>query len=221
VIRYGVLLLSMLGLSADTVTLDLAQYFDVQNAPVLVFSGTISSRAGGQYVEVLGRECRSRGERLISGVQTSEGGGWRVENPDSRTSPARQTPVHSGMPFRARWHGQYSRPVTWHLPAGPVVARIGRTRTWVVHMRPATPTGQPAGQVGFHGKLIELQRQAGSRWVRVRTARLARKASFRWGAFNYEARFRVPTRGLTLRAHLPEKSAAPCFLPGASATWRS
>jgi hypothetical protein len=221
VIRYGVLLLSVVGLGADSVTFDLAQYRDVRDAPVLVFSGTISSGAGGEYVEVLGRECRSRGERLISGVLTSGGGGWRVENPDSRTFPPRQAPVYSGMAFRARWHGKYSRPVTWRLPAAPQVARIGRTRTWVVHMTPATPTGQPAGEVGFEGKLLELQRQAGSRWVRVRAARLVRKASFRWGAFNYQASFRIPTRGLTLRAFLPAHSAAPCFLPGASPTWRS
>lgn len=216
-IRYGVLLLSVLGLSADTVTLDLAQYLDVRNAPVLVFSGTISSRAGGEYVEVLGRECRNQGERLISATQTGGGGSWRVENPDSRVFPPRLTPVYSGMTFRARWHGKYSRPVAWRTPAAPRVARIGRTRTWVVHMAPATPTGQ----VGFQGKLVELQRQAGSRWVRIRTARLARKASLRWGAFNYQASFRIPTRGLTLRAHLTAKSAAPCFLPGSSPTWRS
>ena len=131
--RYGVLLLSVVGLGADSVTFDLSQYRDVPNAAVLVFSGTISSRAGGEYV------------------------------------------------------------------------------------LPATPTGQ----VGFQGKLVALQRQAGSGWVRVRAARLVRKASFRWGAFNYQARFQIPTRGLTLRAYLPAKSAAPCFLPGSSPTWRS
>jgi hypothetical protein len=218
VIRYGALLLSLLGLSADSVTLGVAQYFDVRNAPVLVFSGTISSREGGEYVEVLGRECRSRGERLISGTQTSGGGGWRVENPDSRVYPPRLTPVYSGMTFRARWHGKYSRSVTWRLPAGPRVARIGRTRTWVVHMAPATPTGQ----VGFEGKPVVLQRknEAGS-WVRVRTARLVRKASLRWGAFNYEARFAVPTRGLRLRAWLPVRSALPCYRAGGSQPWRS
>jgi hypothetical protein len=217
VIRYGVLVLSVLGLGADSVTLDVAQYRDVRNLPVRVFSGTISSRAGGEYVEVLGRECRTRGERLISGVLSSGGGGWRVENPDSRVFPPRQSPVYSGMTFRARWHGKYSRPVGWRLPAAPTVARVGRTRTWVVHMAPATPTGQ----VGFQGKPIVLQRQTGSGWVPIREARLARKASLRWGAFNYQASFRIPTRGLTLRAFLPAHSAAPCWLAGASPTWRS
>jgi hypothetical protein len=220
VIRYGVLLLSVLGLGADSVTLGLAQYRDDRNLPVLVFSGTISSRAGGEYVEVLGRDCRSSGERLVSGVLTTGGGGWRVESPSSPTFPARQT-VYSGMSFRARWHGRYSKPRLWRIPAAPVVARIGRTRTWVVHMTPATPTGQPAGKIGFQAKRIELQRQAGSRWVPVRAAQLKRRASFRWGAFNYQASFRIPTRGLTLRAFLPARSAGPCFLAGASPTWRS
>ena len=44
--------------------------------------------------------------------------------------------------------------VVWRLPAGPRVARIGRTRTWVVRMAPATPTGQ----VGFQGRVVVLQR---------------------------------------------------------------
>ena len=190
-IRYGVLLLSVLGLSAQSVTFDVAQYRDERNAPVLVFSGTISSRAGGEYVEVLGRECGSKGPRLISGTQTTGGGGWRVENPDSRTYPPRLTPVYSGMTFRARWKGEYSRPAT------------------------------PTGQEGFQGKLVELQRQSGGSWVRVRSARLARRVNLRWGVFNYQASFRIPARGLTLRAHLPAKSAAPCFLPGSSPTWMS
>ena len=217
--RYGVLLLSVVGLGADSVTFDLAQYRDVRNAPVLVFSGTISSRGGGEYVEVLGRECRNRGERLISGVLTSGGGGWQVENPDSRTFPPRQAPVYSGMasPRRPAGAGSTGRPVTWRLPAAPQVARIGRTRTWVVHMLPATPTGQ----VGFQGKLVALQRQAGSRWGAGarRRGSSARRASAGC-AFNYEARFRIPTRGPTLRAYLPAKSTAPCFLPGSSPTWR-
>jgi hypothetical protein len=216
-IRYGVLLLaSVLGLGAGTVSLDVSQYVNANRVRVLVFAGTTSSRAGGEYVEVLGRDCGARSDRLIAGTRTSSGGGWRVENPNSETY-APYTPVYSGTSFRARWDGDYSAPIEWRLPATPRVARISGTRTWVVHVMPATPTGQ----VGFQGKTVELQRLTPGGWVRVRTARLARKASLKWGPFNFQARFTVPTRGLRLRAYLPEQSAAPCYLPGASKTWRS
>ena len=213
-IRYALLLLPVLGLGADTVTLDVGQYLD-KNRPVnqltLVFSGTISSRAAGEYVEVLGRDCGAGADRLVSGTQTS-GGGWKVENPDSTTYPARWNPVYSGTTFRARWSGDYSAPVLWRLPAQPTVVRTPRTRVWVVHMAPATPTGK----VGFQGKTVVLQRLSVGGWVRVRSARLVREQSY-----NYEARFTIPTRGLRLRAYLPAESAAPCFLPGSSPTWRS
>ena len=55
----------------------------------------------------------------------------------------------------------------------------------------------------------------------VRGATLVRKASLRWGAFNHQATFTVPTRRLRLRAFLPEASASPCYVPGGSAPWRS
>ena len=70
--------------------------------------------------------------------------------------------------------------------------------------------------------MVELQRFSGGTWVRVRRARFAYRPLLEYGgAFNYEARFVVPTRGLRLRAFVPAESAAPCFLAGASPEWRS
>ena len=214
-IRYAALLFSVLGVGADTVTLDVGQYLDKTrpvNQLTLVFSGTISSRAAGEYVEVLGRDCGARADRLVSGTQTGGGGGWKVEDPDSTTYPPRWNPVYSGTTFRARWQGEYSAPVLWRLPAQPRVTRIPRSRVWVVHMAPAAPTGG----VGFQGKTVVLQRLSPGGWVRIRSARLVREQPY-----NYEARFKIPTRGLRLRAYLPAQSAAPCYLPGGSASWRS
>jgi hypothetical protein len=217
-IRYGVLLASVLGLvTAETVTLDVGTYRNANRVLVFVFSGTISNRAAGEYVEVVGRYCWASGDRLIAGATTSGGGGWRVENPSSEPPYPPSTPVHSGTTLRARWNGQYSEPVTWRVPARPWVARISGTRTWVVHATPGSPTGQPSLQ----GKRVELQRLTAGGWVRIRSARLVRKASLKWGPFNYQASFTVPTRGLRLRAYLPVQSAAPCYLPGGSESWRS
>jgi len=216
VIRYGVVILAVLGLSADTVTLDISQYFNSNKVRVLVFAGTISSRTAGEDVAVLGRDCGVQGERLIAATRTAAGGSWRVENPSQEQGVWTFTEVFSGTAFRARWNGHYSDSVVWRLPAQPRIWRVGRTRTWEVHVLPAAPSG-----VGLKRKTVELQRLSPSGWVRVRSARLARKADLEWGAFNYEATFTVPTRGLKLRAYLPAASAAPCYLPGASAPWRS
>jgi hypothetical protein len=216
VIRYGVVVAAILGLAADTVTLNVSQFVNANKLRAFAFQGTISSRQGGEYVEVLGRDCGARGERLIAGTQTTGGGSWRVENPLT-DAPYTYVAVYSGTTFRARWNGNYSPPTEWRLPAQPRVARISGTRTWVAHVMPATPWGR----VGFQGKAIELQRLTPGGWVRVRTARLAKKPSLTWGAFNYQASFTVPTRRLRLRAYLPAASAAPCFLPGASTTFRS
>ncbi|MEX2645951.1 MAG: hypothetical protein WD249_06790 [Gaiellaceae bacterium] len=215
-IRYGVVLASVLGLAADSVTLDIGQYVNANRVRVLVFQGTISSRQAAEYVEILGRYCGASGDRLITGTQTRGGGAWRIENPNSEP-PYNWTAVYSGTTFRARWERTYSEPYTWLLPAQPRVAKVSGTRTWVAHVSPATPTGQ----IPLKGKTIELQRRTAGGWVTMQRARLAYKPSLKWGAFNYEARFKIPTRGLTLRVHLPQGSAAPCYLPGSSATFRS
>jgi hypothetical protein len=216
VIRYGVLLVSVLGLAADSVSLNVSQYVNANRVRVLVFQGTISSRQAGQYVEILGRDCGASSERLITGTQTRAGGAWRIENPNA-DPPYNWTAVYSGTTFRARWEQTYSEPYAWLLPARPTVARVSGTRTWVAHASPATPTGR----VPLTGKTIELQRRTPGGWVTMQRARLAYKPSLKWGAFNYQARFTVPTRGLTLRAYLPARSAAPCYLPGASDSFRS
>lgn len=215
-IRYGVMLAAVLGLAADSVTLQVSQYRTVNGVLTHVFQGTISSRQAGEYVEILGRYCGAKDDRLIAGKQTKAGGAWRVTNPLDEF-PWSSTAVYSGTVFRARWERTYSEPYTWLLPARPSVARVSGTRIWVAHASPATPTGQ----VPLKGKTIELQRSTAGGWVTMQRARLAYKPSLKWGAFNYEARFRVPTRGLRLRAYLPRASAAPCYLPGASDTFRS
>lgn len=201
---------------AASVTLSVSVYIGGNQQRVHVFSGTVSNRAAGEYVEVLGRYCGKKADRLIAGTLTQAGGRWRVENPRGLPNPA-YTPVYSGTVFRARWHGEYSRPFDWRVLALPQVAKIAGTRTWIVHVVPATPWGD----VGFEGKPVELQRLTPGGWKLVRSAVLTRKQSGRWGVFNYEARFTVPTRGLRLRAYLPDESASPCFRAGGSRPWWS
>jgi len=215
--RAGLLLASVLGLAADSVTLGVTQYVNVNRMQAVVFAGRVSSGDEGELVDILARDCGARGERLVASARSGPGGGWRAETLSSQGPVWFSSGVYSGTTFRARWKDDYSAPVVWRIQAKPQVARVSGTRKWVVHVQPATPTGA----VGLDGKTIELQRQAGGGWVRVRRAKLVRKASLRWGAFNYQATFTIPTRKLRLRAFLPAASAAPCYLPGPSAPWRS
>jgi len=192
---------------ATAVTLSVSAYVGPDQKRHHVFSGKIPSPAAGQYVEVLGHYCGAKGDRLISATRTKAGGGWKVENPHraatigddhiGRTPHFAYTPVYSGTVFRARWKGSYSAPFDWRVLPLPKVARIAGTRTWVAHVLPATPWGD----VGYEGKPIELQRLTPGGWKLVRTAKLSRKPSARWGVYNYEARFTVPTQGLRLRAY--------------------
>jgi hypothetical protein len=216
VVAYVALIASALGLGADSMTFSVSAYIGPDQQRVHVFSGAIPSPVAGEYVEVLGLYCGAKGDRLIAGTRTKAGGRWRVDNPQVIPRQA-YTPVYSGTTFRARWKGSYSEPVEWRTLALPKVARIAGTRTWVVHVQPATPWGD----VGYESEPVELQRLTLGGWKLVRTARLTRKQSGRWGVFNYEARFNVPTRGLRLRAFLPDESAAPCFKSGGSLPWWS
>lgn len=217
--RFGVaailiLLLASSGLAmtrADTVTLVFGQYRNVNGVLVLVFSGTVSNGAAGEEVEVVGRDCGGQGYRLISGAQTRSGGGWQAQNPSSEP-PYRSTPVDSGMTFRARWKGQLSNPVVWRVPAFVGAVKVAGRR-WKVFVTPSRGT--------LKGKIVELQRQVGRRWVRYRQAPLLHKPSFDLGPFNHEALFAVPKRGLKLRAFLPARSAAPCHLAGVSEPFRT
>lgn len=193
-----------------------SQYVNANRVRTLVLAGAVASSAPGEYVEILGRDCGSRHERLITGTETVAGGRWRIENPNANP-PWNYTAVYSGTTFRARWNDQYSAPHLWRLPAQPRVTKVPGRRAWRVHMTPATPQGR----VSLNGKIVELQRLSRGRWVRVRRARLVYKPSLTFGAFNHQTVFTVPTRGLTLRAFLPAQSAAPCYAPGASQQWRS
>ena len=198
---------------SDRVTLSLSTYRDVSRGLILVFSGAVSSGAAGEDVEVVGRDCGGQGFRLISGAKTRAGGGWQVENPTT-VPPYRWTPVGSGMTFLARWKGQQSAPVVFRSPANVWARKVAGRRAWEVHVVP-----ESAAAVSMAGEVVELQRRVGNRWVRYRQARLVRKASFDLGAFNHQAVFEVPTRGLRLRGFLPRRSALPCYQPAVTEPW--
>ncbi|HLG09583.1 MAG TPA: hypothetical protein VI409_13020 [Gaiellaceae bacterium] len=201
---------------AHAVTLNVGQYRNSNGVRVLVFSGSVTSNAGGEDVEVLGQDCGVRGSRLISATQTRAGGGWQVENPE-QNPPWRYTPVYSGITFRARWNNQLSAPYVDRVAAPIVASKIRGRRAWRVYVAPPPP-----GTVSMKGKLVELQRLRRGLWKTIQRARLVYKPRLQYGgALNHEAVFAVPARGWTLRASLPAQSAAPCYSAGVTPQWRS
>jgi hypothetical protein len=200
-----------LAAGAQAVTLSVTQFVNQNKQLTLAFSGTIERGAAGEYVDVLGRDCRARGERSITSTRTLAGGRWRIDNPNP-SPPFGYTPVYSGTTFRARWNDQFSAPYLWRLPLRPTVSKVSGRRAWRVQVLTRPP--------GIAGQTVELQRLSRGQWVRVRRARLVETRSTVSEVFHGTV-FNVPTRGLTLRVLLPTQSAAPCYLAGASQQWRS
>jgi hypothetical protein len=197
------------------VTLNVGHYRNANGVLVTVFSGSISSNASGETVDVLGQDCGVKGSRLISGTHTSAGGGWRVENPQP-DPPWRYTQVSSGITYRARWNDQLSEAEVYRHAAPLNTKKVGR-RAWRVYTSPPPP-----GSVSMKGKRVELQRLTSGSWRTIQRKPLVYRARYYYGgAFNHEVVFKIPQRGWRLRAVLPAQSAAPCYLAATTPEWRS
>lgn len=162
---------------------------------MVTLSGSVSSFAAGERVEILSHECGLSGPRVVAGTQAA-GGLWSVT-----------TEAIDAATFRARWRGALSRPLSVRTPVWPEVQRIYGRRAWRVTVHsPQNMRARP----------VVLQRRTRTGWVRVRQARLAAA-----GWKTYTAVFVVPTRGLMLRVVIPAASAAPCHSPVPGLLWRS
>lgn len=200
------------GAPAAEVTLTVERYFDPACTPLpgmapspgrggchrLRFAGTISSGDAGEYVSVLYQRCGSGGlGTSLVGAQTKERGAW-----DTFWG------VTSGT-FRARWGNTLSSPVRFRDSVRLSVAPLSATRQRVY----------VNGDQDMKGRMIELQRLVSGQWRALRRTRLVADRSS-WGV-NSSATFTVRQAGLTLRAFIPAKSAAPCYAATASETWTS
>jgi hypothetical protein len=172
------------------------------------FSGTLASGAGGESVTIMGQRCGQNFSTAVAATTTRAGGFWQV-TPDfpsiAPTDPAT---------YRARWNDRLSEPVTIRPPIwiGRPAKQPGRRWTVFVHAR----LGSPASR-DLRGRAVELQRLAAGQWTLVRRARLAAVGRFA----SFQVAFVVPARGLRLRVFVPAKTAAPCYGPAASTTWKS
>jgi hypothetical protein len=204
---------SSAGGQREGVTLTVERYFDPACRPLpgqttgtgrsagchkLRFSGRISGAAADEYVSVLFQRCGTSGiGSALAGTQTNEGGSWETEYW-----------VTSGT-FRARWENSVSDPVRYRDSLRLTVTKLSRFSQRV----------SVSGDQDMRGRGIELQRLVGGQWVPYRRARLV-DDRISYGV-NSTATFTVRRRGLVLRAFIPAKSAAPCYLPSSSEQWTS
>jgi hypothetical protein len=203
------------GAATQAITLSLRQYANPNNLRVLVWYGQVTGANAGDEVAILGRECTSASFRQIIATETLRGGGFQVESvsPDSQVLVL----VNSGTTFRARWRDQLSNTVTYRVPFPSLYAmKVKGRRAWKVLVNP-TPINMKLA-----GRVVQLQRFRAKKWEAYKRARLVYKPTLEYGgAYNHQAVFEVPARGLTLRAFLPSKSAAPCYAAKASEQWHS
>ena len=200
----------------EVVTLSLRQYTNANKVRVLVWYGQVSG-SGGELVEVQARDCGTKPFYTIAETKPGPGGGYEIQsqNPDPPYGSVRWSAAQT---YRARWGGQLSDPAAGlRFPLRPSAEKVPRRPAWRVHVN---HNGFPLN-LTLAGKPVVLQRKRGNAWSRYKSAALKRKASLKLGAYNHEAVFEVPARGLTLRAFVPAKTAGACHLPGASEPWRS
>jgi hypothetical protein len=199
---------------APRVTIQVRQHIDPgTRTRELDVTGTVSSGAAGEVVEILAKDCgpNHRFYRVVGGARTLPGGSWRLVTERGGVDLS-QIPINAY--YRARWKGAQSDPVLVRIPA--FVAVVWRPRRRVVDVSVSTGL---SGQT-LRRRFVELQRKVSGtdQWVLVRRARLA---ASRDAESVFTARFAVPTRGLTLRAFVPASTGAPCFSAAASNSWTS
>ncbi len=171
----------------------------------LRFTGTISSRAAGEYVSVMRQTCGYSFATAIAGAQTRQGGFWEAES-NHAARPGFDTNA-----YFARWGIVRSKEVKFR---GRLVMNVtdlgdGRFRIYVYR-------GEPLQDMS--GRQVVLQRLNAGRWSRIAVARLRiDPAQFS----SYVAPFTVKARGWTLRAVVPARNARPCYNQSTTERFRS
>jgi hypothetical protein len=159
----------------------------------LKFAGVISSGAAGESVTVLQQTCGVSFATAIAGGETRSGGAWEAE-------PASSAAIAPSATYRARWGSVQSDPVVikpeipvrlFPIANGRLLANVS---FWIV-------------QQDMRGRVVALERKRGKTWSKVAQKRMQAGAG---GFGGYGAVFRVP-RTWRVRAHVPTKSAEPCF----------
>jgi len=183
-------------------------YIDPELAPVAVqgrmvtVAGTVEGAEAGDNVVIEARRCtRGSTYQAVGAAVASNDGVFRA-----------QIPAYTGTFFRARYAEATSPPaaVRWAAPLTVQTSRVFGALRIRAQVRVTDPPQS------FGGRLVELQRQVGERWVRI-----TRQPLKRVSPFNFRAVFTVWVRNLNVRVVLPDAGARPCYARAVSRTLRS
>jgi hypothetical protein len=157
----------------------------------VTLSGAVSNGQSGVSVEVRAQAFGEPSFRSIATVRTGAGGTWTyAARPTIRTS------------YQASANGTTSAAVT--VAVRPAVS--------VSVVRGARFSTHVSGRSSFAGRVVQLQRRSGSRWVTVRRARLNARSSATFGAGA------LPRGRSTIRVAMSVNQAGAGYLAGFSRT---
>jgi hypothetical protein len=143
------------------------------------------------------RECGSNFFRTFVELHPSTGGGW--------TTPAGSAITST---YRATWRSSTSATVTIRQGANVGLERRRSGGGFNVSV---------SGKRSFWRRTVEIQRRRGGSWRTVRTVRLTDSASSTGVVSVSTATFRLAVpKGTFLRAFLPARQAAPCYVASTS-----
>jgi hypothetical protein len=188
----------------QSVTLHVHRFYSAEcNCFKIQFRGRVSSGAADEYVVIMRQRCGTNFSTATGGASTVQGGSWLTET---------FILTEASATYRARWKGHLSKPWTFRpeIPVWPL-RRVGRRIQFAL-------SASEYPDLRMKGRLVELQRLAAGRWMRIRRARLAPSRQL-YGKFT--ARFNVRTRGQTLRVAVPQKTAGPCYTATVTETLRT
>jgi hypothetical protein len=168
-------------------------------------SGSIDVRRDGETISVQGRDCGQRFFRNVAGASTDATGAWTTMYQPWITTT-----------LRAVWGDAASPPITIRARAS-VSLRMRRSGDFEVAV---------TGKTSLWRKQVRIQQRRQGTWRLLKTVRLtdtgANDPTGRQGAVWARTSFRLSVpRGTSLRAAFPRSQAAPCYLPGVSATIRA
>jgi hypothetical protein len=179
-----------------------------KGTPVTLF-GTVPSGRPGESVQIEANECGLSGFfHELQGVRTESQGVWSMPIPGNFPQSKVLDYIRTKTVYRARWNGHASETATVY--ARPFLELYQFT---VKKKRPGQRNfGISVGgqQMKYRKKIVFERRVATNVWGPVKTVVVN-------GGFGP---FWAPvTKGQTVRARLPEREAAPCYLPAVTPPW--
>jgi hypothetical protein len=172
--------------------------------------GTVPSGRPGESVQIEANECGLSGLfHELQGVRTEGQGVWSMPIPGNNPTTSKVFDyIRTKTLYRARWNGHVSEPVTVY--ARPYL----ELRQFIVKKkRPGQRNfGLTVGgrEMKYRKQVVIERRVATNVWRQVKTVVVNGGLAFFWVR---------ATKGQTVRARLPEKEAAPCYLAAVTPPW--